>query len=130
MTSGSGILLTFPHQRQSSQPMNVLPLVNKALALYQWKQDVVSAEELCQEALQTDPEYDAAVATLAQLSLHQSKIERAVELFAKQADLSRTEPELAVALTYQYASEAQVEFLKNYPHMASHLAQIARGLMT
>ena len=31
--------------------MNVLPLVNKGLALYQWKQDLAAAEELCQEAL-------------------------------------------------------------------------------
>lgn len=31
--------------------MNVLPLINKALALFQWKQDFGAAEELCQKAL-------------------------------------------------------------------------------
>lgn len=31
--------------------MNVLPLINKALALFQWKQDFNAAEELCQKAL-------------------------------------------------------------------------------
>lgn len=31
--------------------MNVLPLINKALALFQWRQDFKSAEELCQKAL-------------------------------------------------------------------------------
>ena len=31
--------------------MNVLPLINKALALFQWKQDFKSAQELCQKAL-------------------------------------------------------------------------------
>lgn len=31
--------------------MNVLPLINKALALFQWKQDYAAAEELCQKAL-------------------------------------------------------------------------------
>jgi mitochondrial import receptor subunit TOM70 len=31
--------------------MNVLPLINKALALFQWKQDFAAAEELCQKAL-------------------------------------------------------------------------------
>lgn len=31
--------------------MNVLPLINKALAIYQWKQDFKEAEELCQKAL-------------------------------------------------------------------------------
>lgn len=31
--------------------MNVLPLINKALALFQWKQDFTEAEELCKKAL-------------------------------------------------------------------------------
>ena len=31
--------------------MNVLPLINKALALFQWKQDYDEAEKLCQRAL-------------------------------------------------------------------------------
>ncbi|TQS32456.1 hypothetical protein Golomagni_07226, partial [Golovinomyces magnicellulatus] len=35
--------------------MNVLPLINKALALFQWKQDFKEAEQLCQKALIIDP---------------------------------------------------------------------------
>jgi mitochondrial import receptor subunit TOM70 len=31
--------------------MNVLPLINKALALFQWKQDFTEAESLCEKAL-------------------------------------------------------------------------------
>jgi import receptor subunit TOM70 len=31
--------------------MNVLPLINKALALFQWKQDFTAAEQLCEKAL-------------------------------------------------------------------------------
>jgi len=31
--------------------MNVLPLINKALALFQWKQDFGEAEKLCEKAL-------------------------------------------------------------------------------
>lgn len=31
--------------------VNVLPLINKALALFQWKHDFKEAEELCQKAL-------------------------------------------------------------------------------
>ena len=34
-----------------SHAMNVLPLINKALALFQWKQDFAEAEKLCQKAL-------------------------------------------------------------------------------
>jgi tetratricopeptide (TPR) repeat protein len=40
--------------------MNVLPLINKALALFQWKQDFSAAEDLCQKALISEfdfPEY-------------------------------------------------------------------------
>ena len=38
---------------KQSKPMsmNVLPLINKALALFQWKQDYNEAENLCQKAL-------------------------------------------------------------------------------
>ena len=84
--------------------MNVLPLVNKGLALYQWKQDIGAAERCCHEALRIDPECEAAVATLGQLSLQQSKIGEAVKLFAQQADLARSELEMVNALTYQYVS--------------------------
>lgn len=87
---------------KSPIPPNVLSLVNKGLALYQWKQDIGAAERCCNEALRIDPECEAAVATLAQLNLQQSRIEKAVEMFEKQAELARSEPELANALTYQY----------------------------
>jgi mitochondrial import receptor subunit TOM70 len=86
--------------------MNVLPLVNKGLALYQWKQDLGAAERCCNEALRIDPECEAAVATLGQLSLQKSKIDEAVQLFARQADLARSEPEMINALTYQYVGSA------------------------
>lgn len=33
--------------------MNVLPLINKALALFQWKQDFTQAEGLCMKALES-----------------------------------------------------------------------------
>lgn len=81
---------------------NVLPLVNKGLALYQWKQDVAAAERCCNEALRIDPECEAAVATLAQLSLQQGKIDQAVKMFERHTELARSEPELINALTYQH----------------------------
>jgi len=87
-------------------------MVNKGLALYQWKQDMGAAEKCCQEALEIDPECEAAVATLAQLSLQQSKIGTAVDLFKRQMELARSEPELANTLTYMYASIAQKTFLE------------------
>ena len=88
--------------------MNVLPMVNKGLALFQWKQDIEAAEKCCQEALEIDPECEAAVATLAQLSLQQGKIDIAMKMFDKQSQLARSEPELVSALTYQYVSVSPV----------------------
>lgn len=38
-------------QKERLTGMNVLPLINKALALFQWKQDFSAAEDLCQKAL-------------------------------------------------------------------------------
>ena len=40
-------------ERQTKPPgaINVLPLINKALALFQWKQDFKAAEDLCNKAL-------------------------------------------------------------------------------
>ncbi|KZO97277.1 mitochondrial outer membrane translocase receptor TOM70 [Calocera viscosa TUFC12733] len=108
--------------------MNVLPLVNKALTIYQWKQDTNAAEALCREALEIDPECDAAVGTLAQFSLQMGKLETAIEMFKKGADIARTAPDLENALTYQYATQAQMQFVKEYPEMATQLGQLARSL--
>ena len=70
--------------------------------MFQWKQDIGAAERCCNEALRIDPECEAAVATLAQLNLQQGKIDKAIEMFEKQVQLARSEPELNGALTYKY----------------------------
>lgn len=103
--------------------------MNKGLALYQWKQDIAAAERCCQEALQIDPECEAAVATLAQLSLQQGKTDQAMEMFRRQAELARSEPELVNALTYQYATKAQIDFVGAYPDMGTQLGAMARAMM-
>jgi len=82
--------------------MNVLPLVNKALTIYQWQQDLATSERLLKEALGIDPECDSAIATLAQLTLQQGKLADAIELFDQHAKIARTEPELEQALTFKY----------------------------
>ena len=46
-------------ERQAQpEAMNVLPLINKALALFQWKQDFSEAEQLCQRALDGESSRD------------------------------------------------------------------------
>lgn len=130
--------------------MNVLPLINKALALFQWKQDFSAAEELCQKALismssrcitvetQTltsnlavDPECDIAVATMAQLLLQQGKVTEALKYFERAAELSRTEGEIVNALSYAEATRTQLEVQQKYPQLAAKLqsmgAQVPPG---
>ena len=79
--------------------------------MFQWQQDVAAAEKCCQEALEIDPECEAAVATLAQLSLQQGKIDVAMRMFDRQSQLARSEPELVSSLTYQYVSTIPYVFL-------------------
>ncbi|EIW66302.1 hypothetical protein TREMEDRAFT_57790 [Tremella mesenterica DSM 1558] len=110
---------------KDKNPRNVLPLVNKALAVFQFKQDLAQAEALCTEALNIDPDCDVAVATLAQLSLQQGNLDEAIKWFEKSAKLARTEGEMVNAITYEHASRAQKEFLKNYPELGTRLSQLA-----
>jgi import receptor subunit TOM70 len=86
-------------ENQKDRSSNVLPMINKALALFQWKQEMGSAEDLCRRALEKDPDCDVAVATLAQLSLQQGKIKEAIDFFERSAQIARTEPELINAIT-------------------------------
>ncbi|KAK2738531.1 TOM (translocase of outer membrane) complex component [Onygenales sp. PD_40] len=105
--------------------INVLPLINKALALFQWKHDFAEAENLCQKALIIDPECDIAVATLAQLLLQQGKVSQALKYFERAGELARTEAEVINAVSYAEATRAQLEVQERYPKLAARLQQVA-----
>ncbi|KAL2359769.1 TOM (translocase of outer membrane) complex component [Blastomyces dermatitidis] len=105
--------------------INVLPLINKALALFQWKHDFAEAESLCQKALIIDPECDVAVATLAQLLLQQGKVSEALKYFERAGELARTEAEVINAVSYAEATRAQLEVQERYPKLAARLQQVA-----
>lgn len=109
---------------------NVLPMINKALALFQWKQQMAEAEALCRKALEKDPDCDVAVATLAQLSLQQGKIKDAIVFFERSAQIARTEPELINAITYENAARAQLKFIEDYPEESKALQSLATSLGT
>ncbi|KAK2609242.1 TOM (translocase of outer membrane) complex component [Conoideocrella luteorostrata] len=115
---------TAMEMEKQSKPMsmNVLPLINKALALFQWKQDFKEAEQLCQKALIIDPECDIAVATMAQLLLQQNKVTEALKYFERAAELARTEGEIVNALSYAEATRTQVQVTEKYPKLAAKLA--------
>lgn len=101
--------------------MNVLPLINKSLALFQWKQDYAEAEKLCEKALIIDEECDIAVATMAQLLLQQGRVVEALKYFERAAELARTEGELVNALSYAEATRTQIQVQEKYPELASKL---------
>ena len=138
---------TAVEMEKQSKPlgMNVLPLINKALALFQWKQDFGEAEKLCQKALISkmaydvnsirrlinsvvDPECDIAVATMAQLLLQQGKVTEALKYFERAAELSRTEGEIVNALSYAEATRTQLEVQEKYPQLASRLQGMSGGI--
>ena len=140
---------TAMEMEKQSKPMsmNVLPLINKALALFQWKQDFKEAENLCQKALiskfptlshlqltihlltnmTVDPECDIAVATMAQLLLQQNNVPAALKYFERAAELARTEGEIVNALSYAEATRTQVQVTEKYPKLAAKLAGGAGG---
>ncbi|KAL2758220.1 hypothetical protein ACRALDRAFT_1080149 [Sodiomyces alcalophilus JCM 7366] len=101
--------------------MNVLPLINKALCLFQQKQDYSEAEKLCEKALIIDPECDIAVATMAQLLLQQGKVTEALTYFERAAELARTEAETVNALSYAEATRTQLLVQEKYPKLAARL---------
>ncbi|KAL2023781.1 hypothetical protein VTK56DRAFT_1048 [Thermocarpiscus australiensis] len=109
--------------------MNVLPLINKSLALFQWKQDFSEAEKLCEKALIIDPECDIAVATMAQLLLQQGKVTEALKYFERAAELARTEGELVNALSYAEATRTQIQVQEKYPKLASKLQGMGQSMM-
>ncbi|RMJ22016.1 import receptor [Aspergillus sp. HF37] len=115
---------------KQSKPMgiNVLPLINKALAVFQWKHDFQEAENLCQKALIIDPECDIAVGTIAQLLLQQGKVSQALKYFERAAELARTEAEIVNAISYAEATRTQLEVQEKYPQLAARLQAMGAGL--
>lgn len=109
--------------------MNVLPLINKALCLFQQKQDFSEAEKLCQKALIIDPECDIAVATMAQLLLQQGKVTDALKYFERAAELARTEGETVNALSYAEATRTQLQVQEKYPQLAAKLQGVNPAAM-
>ncbi|GAP91203.1 putative mitochondrial outer membrane 72k protein [Rosellinia necatrix] len=108
--------------------MNVLPLINKALTLFQQKSEFTEAEQLCEKALILDPECDIAVATMAQLLLQQGKITEALKYFERAAELARTPGEIVNALSYAEATRTQIQVQENYPQLAAKLHGMGQGM--
>ncbi|KAJ3055603.1 TOM (translocase of outer membrane) complex component [Rhizophlyctis rosea] len=103
-------------------PNSPLPYINKAILYLQWKQDPVTAEAECRKATEVDPQCDIAFAQLAQLLLHQNKVEESLQHYDKAAELARTEAELMNAISCREAAAAQLYVSKAYPDLMAKLA--------
>jgi len=109
-------------EREKPPPMNVLPLVNKSLALFQWKKDGATAEQYCLEALQVDPLCEAAFATLGQIYLAQQQFDKALSKFRELTHISSNAPQLSLTFYHIYSTEAHVKFITEYPQHASRFS--------
>jgi import receptor subunit TOM70 len=100
-------------------PTNALAWVNRALLYMQKKGDPVGAEELLKKAIEgiceiekllltgctntlyaVDNECEAAMISLAQIYLQQSKLADALALFERGMELARTEQEISTMIGY------------------------------
>jgi len=102
-------------------PINVLPIVNKATAVFHWKRDAAGAEALCKEALEIDPLCDGAYAALGQMYLQMHDYEKAITAFHQLLDISTNMGQIALALYQSYSTEAHVKAMQNYPALAAQL---------
>jgi import receptor subunit TOM70 len=106
--------------------VNVLPLVNKSLAVFQLHQDVAQAESLCRKAVTLDPLSDIAIGTLAQFCLQQNKTEDALELFSRNADIARTDAERIQSLSFREAARTQLRIINERPALRQRLEALTR----
>lgn len=113
-------------KNRGGKAVNVLPLVNKALAVLQFKTDVDEAEKLCRKAVTLDPLSDVAYGTLGQLYLQSNKIEDAMSCFMHNADIARTDNERIQALSLATAAKTQLRISREMPALRAHVEALSR----
>ncbi|KAJ3241548.1 TOM (translocase of outer membrane) complex component [Chytriomyces hyalinus] len=98
-----------------------LPYINKSILYLQYKGDPVQAEQFCKKAAEVDPTCDIAYIQLAQLLIHQNRLEDALIAYDAAIDVTRTEPELVNAISCREACAAQLYVSKKYPDVYAKL---------
>ncbi|KAJ3411310.1 TOM (translocase of outer membrane) complex component [Chytridiales sp. JEL 0842] len=105
----------------SMNPNSPLPYINKSILYIQWKRDAPAAEQICRKATEVDPLCDIAFIQLAQLLIHQNKLEEALEVYDKAIKITRTEPELVNAVSCREAAAAQLYVSLLFPDVYEKL---------
>ncbi|ORY47609.1 TPR-like protein [Rhizoclosmatium globosum] len=98
-----------------------LPYINKSILYLQAKQDPESAEKFCKQAAQVDPTCDIAYIQLAQLLIHQNRLQDALDAYDSAIHVTRTEPELVNAISCREACAAQLYVSNMYPDVYAKL---------
>ncbi|KAJ3242304.1 TOM (translocase of outer membrane) complex component [Chytriomyces hyalinus] len=98
-----------------------LPYINKSILYLQYKSDPVQAEQLCKKAAEVDPTCDIAFVQLAQLLIHQNRLEEALAAYDAAINVTRTEPELVNAFSCREACAAQFYVSKQYADVYAKL---------
>ncbi|KAJ3407550.1 hypothetical protein CcCBS67573_g00680 [Chytriomyces confervae] len=98
-----------------------LPYINKSILFLQYKGDPVQAEQLCRKAAEVDPTCDIAFIQLAQLLIHQNRLEEALGAYDAAINVTRTEPELVNAISCREACAAQLHVSKQFPDVYARL---------
>lgn len=114
--------------KKSSTAFNVLPLVNKALALFQSKGSVDECIQLCIQAVTLDPYNDVANATLAQVYLQSQNSVEAYKYLMKSVELARNIPEMAQHLSLAYATKTQLRILAERPFLTKRLEALQAAM--
>lgn len=100
-------------------------MINKALTIFQWKEDMGAAERLVREAVHIDEDHDVAVGSLAQFSQLKGDLPEAIKWFKKSASIARTEGELQTAILSELAALAQQNFITTYSRDQASLQALA-----
>ncbi|KAJ3010020.1 UNVERIFIED_CONTAM: TOM (translocase of outer membrane) complex component, partial [Siphonaria sp. JEL0065] len=86
-----------------------------------------TAEKFCNEAAKVDPTCDIAFIQLAQLLIHQNRLEDALVAYDSAIRVTRTEPELVNAISCREACAAQLYVSLKYPDVYAKLRGAAAG---
>ncbi|KAI9346891.1 protein import receptor [Obelidium mucronatum] len=102
-----------------------LPFINKSILYLQSKGDAENAEKFCVQAAEVDPTCDIAYIQLAQLLIHQNRLEDALAAYDSAIKVTRTEPELVNAISCREACAAQLYVSKMYPDVYAKLRSVS-----
>jgi import receptor subunit TOM70 len=77
-----------------------------------------------------DPKADIAYSQLAQILLHTGQIERSLDYFNKAIDLTRTEAELVMAISFRLAAQAKHNVIQRYPSIGELFHEMQKKLQS